>query len=226
MTRSASSGQAYQAVVFDMDGVLADTEPAFFDAVNIMIGRKGKRIEWERYKHLLGTSIEVTWREVLTIVGLPVRMDSYLADFNDVLVECLRQLRPTLPGVVPLLDELERRDVPFAVATSSIQPWYDAVMESTGLTGRFPAAVTADQIEHPKPAPDIYLRAADLLGVPARACTAVEDTIPGIASAKAAGMYAIQVRASSTALSPIENADLVIDTLEEFPLELLGKVGR
>lgn len=211
----------YRAVIFDMDGVLADSEPAFFEAVNILIGRKGKRIEWEQYKHLLGTSVDVTWREVTRIVGLPYEPDGY-EDFSEVLVTCLRQPRAPLPGVVAVLDELLRRNVPVAIATSSIRPWYDAVMESTGLTGRFAVSVTADMITHPKPAPEIYLRAAELLGIPAFTCIAIEDTIPGIASAKAAGMYAIQVMASSTALPPIKQADRVIDTLLEFPFTLVG----
>jgi HAD superfamily hydrolase (TIGR01509 family) len=206
-----------------MDGVLVDSEPAFFDAVNITLEPTGKQIAWKAYQRLLGTSVEVTWTEVLSMLGLPVQIDAYLPRFDDVLLDCLRQPRAPLPGVVAVLDDLDRRGIPFAVATSSIRPWYDAVMESTGLTERFGVAVTVDQIEHPKPAPDIYLRAAELLGVAAGACIAIEDTIPGVASAKAAGMYAVQSRAASTALPPIEGADLVLETLEEFPLELVGK---
>lgn len=212
----------YRAVVFDMDGVLADSEPAFFDAVNIALEPSGKQIAWNAYKRLLGTSVEVTWTEVLKMLDLPVEVDAYLPRFNEVLLDCLRQPRAPLPGVVALLDELDRANVPYAVATSSIRPWYDAVMESTGLTGRFAVSVTADMITHPKPAPEIYLRAAELLGIPPFTCIAVEDTIPGVASAKAAAMFAIQVMASSTALPPIREADRVIETLLEFPFGLVG----
>jgi len=218
----SSTDTTYRAVVFDMDGVLVDSEPAFFDAVNLTLEPTGKQIAWSAYKRLLGTSVEVTWSEVLSMLRLPVDIDKYLGRFDKVLLDCLRVPRAPLLGAVDVLDDLARRSVPFAVATSSIRPWYDAVMESTGLTGRFAVAVTADQIERQKPAPDIYLRAAGLLGLPPSACIAVEDTIPGIASAKAAGMYAVQVRASSTALPPIDSADLVIETLEEFPLGALG----
>ena len=211
----------YRAVIFDMDGVLADSEPAFFDAVNLTLEPTGKQIAWEAYKRLLGTSVEVTWHEVLTMLDLPTDIEPYQPRFNEVLLDCLRQPRAPLPGVVAVIDELDRRGVPFAVATSSIRPWFDAVMESTGLTGRFAVSVTADMITHPKPAPDIYLRAAGLLGVPPFACIAIEDTIPGIASAKAAGMHAIHVMASSTALPPIREADRVIETLLEFPFALV-----
>jgi len=214
----------YRAVIFDMDGVLADSEPAFFDAVNLTLESTGKQVAWDAYQRLLGTSVEVTWTEVLKMLALPIEIDAYLPRFNEVLLDCLRQPRAPLPGVIAVIDELDRRNVPFAVATSSIRPWFDAVMESVGLTGRFAVSVTADMIQHPKPAPEIYLRAAELLGVPPFTCIAVEDTIPGVASAKAAAMYAIHVMASSTALPPIRESDRVIETLLEFPFQLVGKV--
>jgi HAD superfamily hydrolase (TIGR01509 family) len=213
----------YRAVIFDMDGVLVDSEPAFYDAVNDVLAQEGRFVEWERYQRLLGTSVQHTWREVIAMLHLRGDLHDYLRRYDDVLLDCLRRPRPPLPGVVSLLDELARRNVPFALATSSWRTWYEAVMESCGLDGRFRAVVTADAIERPKPAPDTYLRAAELLGIPASECIAVEDTPPGIAAAKAAGMYAVQSRASSTALPPIEAADLVIDTLEYFPVAMLGR---
>jgi HAD superfamily hydrolase (TIGR01509 family) len=217
-----SARSTYRAVIFDMDGVLVDSEPAFYDAVNDVLAQEGRSIDWERYKTLLGTSVQHTWREVIAMLNMRGDLNDYLRRYDDVLLDCLRRPRPPLPGVVELLDELERRGVPIALATSSWRTWYDAVMESTGLDGRFRAVVTADVIERPKPAPDTYLRAAELLAVRAGECIAVEDTPPGIAAAKAAGMYAIQSRAASTALPPIDAADLVIDTLEYFPVAMLA----
>jgi beta-phosphoglucomutase-like phosphatase (HAD superfamily) len=76
-------------------------------------------------------------------------------------------------------------------------------------------------VEHEKPAPDLYLRAAELIAVPPAVCIAVEDTPSGIGAAKAAGMYAVQVRAASTAFPPLDAADLVIDTLEYFPVAMI-----
>jgi len=211
----------YQAVVFDMDGVLVDSEPAFFAAVNDAIGRSGKQIAWDDYKQLLGTSVEVTRDRVIEIVGLDGDPRAHFRGFDGILIKRLSEPKEPLPGTVGALDALAERGVPYALATSSTRPWMEAVLTSAGILARFPVAVTADDLERMKPAPDIYLKAAGLLATPPERCIAVEDTIPGITSAKAAGMFAIQVRASSTALAPIEDADLVIDSLEEFPFELL-----
>jgi HAD superfamily hydrolase (TIGR01509 family) len=213
---------AYRAVIFDMDGVLVDTEPGFYEAANIVLEREGSSaIEWERYKALLGTSVEFTWQQLIKMQNLEGAVEHYIRHFGSVLLDCLAQAREPLPGTVELLDELDQREIPYAIATSSWGPWKDIVLRSAGLQERFELAVTGDQVQHEKPAPDIYLRAADLIGVPAKRCVAVEDTPPGIASAKGADMYAVQVRSSSTAFPPIDAADLVIGSLSEFPIELL-----
>jgi HAD superfamily hydrolase (TIGR01509 family) len=149
-------------------------------------------------------------------------LEHYIRHFGKVLLDCLAQAREPLPGTVGLLDELDQREIPYAIATSSWGQWKDIVLRSAGLQDRFELAVTGDQVQHEKPAPDIYYRAAELIGLPAQHCVAVEDTPPGIASAKAAGMYAVQVRSSSTAFPPIDAADLIIHSLSEFPIELVN----
>jgi HAD superfamily hydrolase (TIGR01509 family) len=211
----------YRAVIFDMDGVLVDTEPAFFDAANIVLGEEGKHIEWERYRILLGTSVEVTWQALIDMLDLAGEPKTYLRRYGSVLRDELAKPRLPLPGVVPLLDELEQRGVPIAVATSSWRPWAEIVLTSCGLQPRFPQLATGDEVEHEKPAPDIYFQASDLLDIDPQECIAIEDTAPGIAAANAAGMHSVQVRAASTALPPLDAADLVIDSLEQFPLALL-----
>jgi HAD superfamily hydrolase (TIGR01509 family) len=211
----------YRAVIFDMDGVLVDSEPAFFEAANQVLSQEGHSIEFERYQRLLGTSVEVTWRGLIEMLGLQGNLKDYLRRYHDVLLECLRRPRPPLPGVLELLEELDSRGASFGLATSSWRTWKDAVLESAGLQGRFRTIVTGDTVEHEKPAPDLYLKAAELLETPPGQCMAVEDTPPGIRSAKAAGMYAVHVRSSSTAFPPIEEADLVLDSLAQFPLSMI-----
>ena len=219
----SAEGGPYSAVIFDMDGVLADSEPAFFEAVNEVLVPTGKRIDWERYQQLLGTSVSTTWDGVLQMLDLEADdVQPYLDRYGDTLLEVLRRPRPLLPGVDTIMKELKRRAVPIGLATSSWQAWVEALLGAVGLPlDTFEAVVWRQMAERGKPAPDLYLKAAELLHVAPDRCIAVEDTPSGIASAKEAGMYAVQVRAASTAFPPIGDADLVLDSLEDFPLAMV-----
>lgn len=215
---------SYHAVIFDMDGVLVDSEPAFFEAVNDVLVPTGKRVEWEQYQRLLlGTSISATWAGVLEMLDLQAEdVQPYVDRYGDALLEVLRRPRPLLPGVEALIGDLKRRGVPIGLATSSRREWVEALLGAAELPlDTFDALAWREMVERSKPAPDLYLKAAELVSVMPERCIAVEDTPAGIASAKAAGMYAVQSRAASSAFPPIEEADLVIDTLAEFPIELV-----
>jgi len=98
----------------------------------------------------------------------------------------------------------------------------DATLAGIGLADEFGTTVAAGEVPHAKPAPDLYLKAAANLGVDPKLCVAVEDTPSGVRAAKAAGMYAIQIRAASTALAPIDEADAVIEDFGEFDRSLLS----
>ena len=212
------------AVIFDMDGVLVDSEPAFWEALNDVLAPTGKRIEWEQYQHLLGASVSTTWAAVLEMLGLDAEdVQPYVDRYEDTLLDVLRRPRPLLPGVDALIRELNGRGVPIGLATSSRRAWVEALLGAAGLPlETFGAIAWRETVAKSKPAPDLYLKAAELLDVPPERCIAIEDTPAGIASAQAAGMYAVQSRAASTAFPPIEDADLVIDTLEEFSLAMLS----
>jgi HAD superfamily hydrolase (TIGR01509 family) len=214
---------SYHAVIFDMDGVLVDTEPSFHEALNEVLAPTGKRIEWEPYKKFLGTSVSVTWRGVMAELGLDLDGRDYVEQYNERLVEVLARPKPLLPGVAPLIERLRAQSNPIAVATSSNRAWLEAVFRGASLPlDTFDALVSREMVERSKPAPDLYLKAADLLAVAPERCVAIEDTPPGIASAKAAGMYAVQTRSGSSALPPIERADLVLESLEDWPAGLVG----
>ncbi|MEX0786540.1 MAG: HAD family phosphatase, partial [Dehalococcoidia bacterium] len=188
------SERRYQAVVFDMDGVLVDSEPAFHEAVNELLAPIGKQVPWEDYLSLIGTSTSHTWRGVLQIVGLdPAEAQPYAERYGDTLLEVLGRKRELLPGVRELLDELRARGLPAGMATSSRQAWVEALMGGVGLPiETFDAVVWREQVERGKPAPDLYLRAAELIAVAPELCIAIEDTPTGIEAERAAGMFAVQ----------------------------------
>lgn len=206
-----------------MDGVIADSEPVFLEAANAVLAPRGHRLTPEQNQQLIGTSVSHTWRSILDLLHLDGDLQSYVAEYDRHLVRLLREVREPLPGVLRLLDELKKRRIPIGLATSSWQAWVEALLAGTGLRHAFDAIVWREMVEQPKPAPDLFLKAAVLLDVPPEDCVAVEDTPSGIEAARAAGMLAVQVRAASTAFPPIPQADLVLDSLLDFPLELVAR---
>jgi len=217
----STSARAYRAVIFDMDGVIADSEPVYLEAANAVLAPRGHRLTPEQNQQLIGTSVSHTWRSILDLLHLDGDLQAYVAEYDRHLVRLLREVREPLPGVLPLIDELKRRRIPLGLATSSWEGWVDALLGGLGLRDAFDAIVWREMVEHAKPAPDLYLKAASMLGVQPEDCIALEDTPSGIEAARAAGMFAIQVRAASTAFPPIPQADLVLDRLLDFPLHLL-----
>ena len=211
----------YRAVVFDLDGVLWDGEPLYHEAFNVVLEPYGYSVTSEDYVNIIGHSVEAAWAWVLNNFKIREEPASFLRRYNEAVLELLAQPVEPLPGVRELLAELRSQGLPIGLASASLRQWVNATIRGLHIENAFDATVSASEVEHSKPAPDLYLAAAEKLGIPATECLAVEDTGAGIAAAKAAGMFAVQVRASSTALPPLEQADLVIDDYSEFDLSLL-----
>lgn len=211
----------FRAVVFDLDGVLWDGEPLYHEAFNVVLEPYGHTVTSEDYLNIIGHSVEAAWAWVLTRFKIREEPASFLRGYNDAVLELLAQPVEPLPGVRELLAELRRRGLPIGLASASLRQWVNATIRGLNVEDAFDATVSASEVMNSKPAPDLYLAAAAKLRVPPTQCLAVEDTGAGIAAAKAAGMFAVQVRASSTALPPLPEADLVIDDYSQFDLSLL-----
>lgn len=211
----------FRAVVFDLDGVLWDGEPLYYAAFNVVLKPLGHHLPEDEYEEIIGSSVEAAWAWVLERFGIEEPAREFYKKYDAAVLQMLREPVEPLPGVRDLIAELKQRGIRVGVASASLRQWVDATLEGIGLAGEFEATVSASEVRHAKPAPDLYSLAAEQLGVPAFECLAVEDTRAGIASAKAAGMFAVQVRAASTALPPIPDADLVIEDYSQFDLSLL-----
>ena len=216
---------SYAAVVFDMDGVIADSEPVYYDAINVVLAPIGKRMTPELQRAVMGHGVAETWDVLQRELGLGGPLDALVQAYDRELCRQLALVDETLPGVRELIAALRERRLPVALASSSWPGWIDALLAGTRLAGAFDALVSAKEVAHGKPAPDIYLLAAERLGVAPERCVAIEDTPTGIAAAKAAGMLAVQVRAASTAFPPLPAADLVLPTLRDFDLSLFDDAG-
>lgn len=211
-----------EAVIFDMDGVLVDTEPVHLDAINAVLGVEGHHLSEEQNEQFLGTTVGHTWSRIVEIFGLARPLADYLETYDAEVLRRLSQPLTPLPGVRELLALLEARGIPLAVASSSQMTWVRATLGSLGLARYFSALVSGDSVARGKPEPDIYLRAAGLLGARPARCLAVEDAPRGILAAKRAGMTVVAVRTPFTRHLSLDGADHVLDSLTEFRAELLA----
>jgi HAD superfamily hydrolase (TIGR01509 family) len=214
----------FQAVIFDMDGVLVDSEPLFLNAINRVIGVEGANpiSEEENEQYLIGTTVEETWRRLKQIRDLPRPTESYVNQYDTVVRQVLREELSPQPGVTRLLEECVRRGLPRAVASSSLRSWVNLKLEAIRLQRAFDVILGGDDVSQGKPSPDIYRLAAQCLGVPPQRCVAIEDSPVGITAAVGSGAYTIAVRTYSTRNLDISHAHLVLDTLEDFDLSLLA----
>ena len=215
----------YKGILFDMDGVLVDSEPLFHKAVNMMVERCGAApiTEEENNRYLLGTTVEETWIRVKELRDVPQTPEELLAGYNEVVKEVLRSDLVPRPGVKDLIAEAQRRGLPIAVASSSLREWVNLKLSVIGLTDAFAIKLGGDDIENGKPAPDIYIKAAGLIGLEASECIAIEDSPIGLAAASSSGAYTICTLTDSTRHLDLSAADIIIENLEEFDYGLLAE---
>ena len=215
----------YKGILFDMDGVLVDSEPLFHKAVNIMVERCGADpiTEEENNRYLLGTTVEETWVRVKELRDVPQTPAELLAGYNEVVKEVLRSDLVPRPGVRALIAEAQRRGLPIAVASSSLREWVDLKLSVIGLTDAFNVKLGGDDIENGKPAPDIYIKAARLIGLETTECVAIEDSPIGLAAASSSGAYTICTLTDSTRHLDLSAAHVIIENLEEFDYSLLAE---
>lgn len=179
-----------EAVIFDMDGVLLDSEQLWNQSKEEVVGETGGRWRDDAPRAMMGMSSR-EWSEYLhDELGVDLGLD----EINRAVVERMerhyREHLPLLPGAVDVVRTLHRR-WPLALASSANREIIDLALAVAGLSGEFDATVSSDEVEHGKPAPDVYLEAARRLGADAERCVAVEDSSNGLRSAAAAGMAVI-----------------------------------
>jgi HAD superfamily hydrolase (TIGR01509 family) len=204
-----------QAAVFDNDGLLLDTEEAWTRAEQTLWARRGKRFTVADKRTLIGSSRSMAAVKLEALLEHPGEGETLMDELHELVMEEALQGVAPRPGALELIARLTDAGVPLALASNSEPQFVERVLSGAGLLdgGPFATVVTAADIEHPKPAPDIYLEACRRLGVEPAAAVALEDSPIGVAAAAAAGMFVIGV--PYFAGSEIPGASLLVDSLAD-----------
>jgi HAD superfamily hydrolase (TIGR01509 family) len=213
--------ETLRAVIFDMDGVIVDSEPlheqAFLDVMRDLGYGHNHGIDFDAY---VGRSDFELWEDFIAKNKPPQSVEELMAMKRRRVTEVVEQLQPIFAGLPELLEKLAVR-CRLALASGSEQPFIETVLSLKNLRRFFPVIVSAAEVEHGKPAPDIFLRTAALLGVAPGDCWVVEDSKPGVTAALAAGMKVIAITNTHPA-DELREATHVVQTYEEIGRLLLA----
>jgi HAD superfamily hydrolase (TIGR01509 family) len=205
------------AVVFDLDGLLIETEEIWDEVREALARERGGRWTESAQRDMMGMSSTEWSRYMHEAVGLAEAPE----EINDLVVERMaeryRSRLPLLPGAVEAVERIAAR-WPLGVASSSNRGLIDLVLELSGLAPKFQATVSSEEVARGKPAPDVYIEAARRLGVDPTRAAAVEDSDSGIRSASAAGMRVVAIpnRTFPPGDESLGLADVVLDSLAEL----------
>ena len=208
------------AVVFDLDGVLLDSEQVWDEAREQLAEERGGRWHPQAQKDMMGMSSTEWSRYMHDTIGLPEPPEQINREVVERLSAIYREHLPALPGAREAVERLAAR-WPLGLASSSNRELIDLALELLGVEHLFAATVSSEEVASGKPAPDVYLEAARRLGVDPTEAAAVEDSNNGILAAKAAGMRVVAI--PNGRFPPdqdaLEQADVVLDSLDELTPE-------
>jgi HAD superfamily hydrolase (TIGR01509 family) len=212
-----------EAVVFDMDGVLVDTEHLWDEVREALTEEWGGRYTPEAQEAMMGMSSREWSRYLHEIVGLREPPEVINDEVVRRMLARYENELPVIPGAVDAVRRLGGAGFRLAVASSSNRELIDAVLRRLGVTELFEVTVSSEEVARGKPAPDVYLKAARRLGVAPARCAAIEDSASGIRAAHAAGMRVVAYpnRHYPPAEDVLMLADVVLESLGDLTVEVV-----
>ena len=214
------------AVVFDLDGLLLDSEHLWDEVREEFVRERGGRWHDQAQKDMMGMSSPEWSRYMHDRLGLAESPDEISAEVVRRMEARYREQLPILPGAREAVERLAAR-WPLGLASSSNRPVIDLALDLSGLAPHFRATISSEEVERGKPAPDVYLVAARRLGVEPERAAAIEDSHNGILSAVAAGMRVVAIpnRRFSPSEEALERSDVVLESLDELTPEVISRLG-
>jgi HAD superfamily hydrolase (TIGR01509 family) len=208
-----------------MDGVIIDSEP-FYLVIGMELYKKlNINITKDEHCSFTGVSNTNMWTIIKNNYGLKETVNELVAIQNKANIEYLEEnIEKPIPGVMKILESLRKNEIKIALASSSSMEIIRMVLEKLKVTEYFQAIESGENLEKSKPAPDIFLNAAEMLQVEPECCIVIEDSNHGVTAAKAAGMKCIGFQNPNSGNQNLEAADLIVDSLEELNLDIIKKL--
>ena len=204
------------AIIFDMDGVLLDSEPFGYEAMRRVLARYGVTYGLAENDEFVGRSTVESFHILRARHGLAPDESEMVRQFCEIKIAVVRARAAPLPGVPDVLHGARAAGFRLALASSAEIPVIDATVETLGLAALFELRVSSREVGRGKPAPDVFLETARRLGLPPAACLVVEDSRNGLLAAKAAGMRCVVVPCTATLAQDFAEADHRIAALPQL----------
>lgn len=213
-----------RAVIFDMDGVLVDSEPMHEEAAQETLRRNGVVLPSDYDRNFIGSTTLKMYQTIAEDLHLDLQPERLAEEYQEILREWVaEQGYPPVPGTKELVWELHERGIRLAVASSSTMEEIEENTAACGIKDAFDELVSGTGVKHPKPAPDVFLLAAERLGVEPSECLVVEDSMFGTMAAEAAGMVCIGFANPNSGGQDLSLAKLVVEGFEEVDHHLMER---
>ncbi len=211
-----------KAVIFDLDGVIIDSEPFHLVVNEKIFADLGINLSEDEYRNFIGTTHKDMWSTIKKKYGLPQSVPELVnmqvgGNINYIKNEKIEAIE----GVVNLFSELKKANIEIGIASSSPTEVIELVINKLGISNYFSAIVGGEKIERGKPAPDIFLEAAKLLNTKPENCVVIEDSENGVKAAKASGMKCVGFRNPNTGTQDLKKADLIVDKYSSLKISTL-----
>ena len=210
----------FDAVIFDMDGVLVNSEPFYFEVEKQNFETLGLLVSDEEHQTFRGIASDLMWEKLKTEYEIPLSVDELVGLTNSVVTPYFQSMETVepMPGVEKLIRRLKEKKKRLALASSSYPDVIQIVLNKTGLKKYFDVVVNSEMAGASKPAPDIFLLAAQKLQTSPERCVVIEDSTNGIKAAKNAGMKVVAFAGPGSEFQNQREADWIIDDFEEIPV--------
>lgn len=215
-----------KTVIFDMDGVLVDSEYTFLESKTDILKAAGVPKDMSYQYQFMGTTFEFMWTKMKEELGLPEPITFYINEMNKRREAMIaRDGIRAIKGAQDLVKRFFEAGFKLAVASSSPKIEIIRAMTDLGLDSYFEVLVSGEEVANSKPAPDVFLAAAKQLGIPAQSSVVIEDTKNGSLAARRAGAYVIGFRNLDYPAQDLSNADIIVTDYQELTLEQLQNLG-